>query len=116
MRLGAWPCELGDGTLARRIYGSATIHERHRHRYEVNNTFVERINSAGLHVAARTPSEGLTEIVELPRVGELAHPWFLGVQFHPEFTSTPLRGHPLFNSFMQAALTAAADRSSARAA
>ncbi|MGH1361792.1 MAG: CTP synthase [Burkholderiaceae bacterium] len=115
MRLGAQKCAIRPETLAAEIYGEF-VNERHRHRYEVNNTFVDRIDSAGLRVAARTPSEGLTEMIELPRVGDQAHPWFLGVQFHPEFTSTPLRGHPLFSSFMQAALTAATDRSSAKAA
>ncbi len=109
MRLGAQRCAIRANTLAAEIYGEH-VNERHRHRYEVNNGYVERLDSAGLRVSARTPAENLTEIVELPRTGPHAHPWFLGVQFHPEFTSTPLRGHPLFSSYVQAALTHAARR------
>ncbi len=114
MRLGAQRCAIRAGTLAAEIYGEH-VNERHRHRYEVNNGFVEQIDAAGLNVAARTPTEGLTEIVELPRQGKQAHPWFLGVQFHPEFTSTPLGGHPLFNSFIKAALGSARRQSTDQA-
>ncbi|MGC1440066.1 MAG: CTP synthase, partial [Burkholderiaceae bacterium] len=96
MRLGAQRCAVQQGTLAAEIYGSH-VNERHRHRYEVNNQYVDRLAKAGLIVAARTPTEGLTEIIELPRVGNHAHPWFVGVQFHPEFTSSPRHGHPLFS-------------------
>jgi len=103
MRLGAQRCPVLPGTLAQRIYGDS-VNERHRHRYEVNNTYVPRLESAGLKVSARTPTEGLTEIAELPQAGPHAHPWFVGVQFHPEFTSTPRDGHPLFISYVQAAL------------
>lgn len=115
MRLGAQRCAIKPGSLAADIYGEF-VNERHRHRYEVNNGFVDQLNAAGMTVVARTPSEGLTEIVELPSEGAQSHPWFLGVQFHPEFTSTPLGGHPLFSSFIQAALVAAVDRSHEAAA
>jgi CTP synthase len=106
MRLGAQRCPIVPGTLAANIYGES-VNERHRHRYEVNNLYVERLESAGLRVSARTPSEGLTEMVELPQTGSMAHPWFVGVQYHPEFTSTPRNGHPLFISYIQAALAQA---------
>jgi len=109
MRLGAQQCPVEAGTLAAQIYG-ATVSERHRHRYEVNNHYVERLEQAGLKVSARTPSEGLTEMIELPQSGRNAHPWFVGVQFHPEFTSTPRSGHPLFKSYVQAAIAMAARR------
>ena len=100
MRLGAQQCPIRQGTLAQRIYGN-TVNERHRHRFEVNNMLRPAIESAGLIVSAETPHEQLAEIVELP---ESVHPWFVGVQFHPEFTSTPRQGHPLFISFIQAAI------------
>ncbi len=100
MRLGAQQCPVKAGTLAHRIYGD-TVNERHRHRYEVNNLLRPKIESAGLIVAAETPHEQLAEIVELP---QSEHPWFVGVQFHPEFTSTPRNGHPLFTSFIEAAI------------
>jgi CTP synthase len=100
MRLGAQQCPIREGTLAQRIYGN-TVNERHRHRYEVNNRLRPAIESAGLVVSAETPHEQLAEIVELP---ESVHPWFVGVQFHPEFTSTPRQGHPLFISFIRAAI------------
>ncbi len=102
MRLGAQPCEVVPGSLAHRIYGSTTVAERHRHRYEVNNHYLSRIEAAGLVVGARARSDtagDLVEMVELP-----GHPWFFGCQFHPEFTSNPRRGHPLFISFVKAAL------------
>jgi len=100
MRLGAQRSPIAPGTLAERIYGSEVI-ERHRHRYEVNNAYVPRLTEAGLIISARTPSEQLTEIIELPCT---LHPWFIGVQFHPEFTSNPRTGHPLFIAFIEAAL------------
>jgi CTP synthase len=87
-------------TLAHRIYGSE-VNERHRHRYEVNNIYVPKLEKSGLIVSARTPNESLPEMMELP---ESMHPWFFGVQFHPEFTSTPRDGHPLFSAFIGAAL------------
>jgi CTP synthase len=99
MRLGAQPAAVKKGTLAHKIYGSDTVAERHRHRYEVNNHYVPRLEQAGLVISAKTKAEDLTEISELAD-----HPWFVGVQYHPEFTSTPRNGHPLFTSFIKAAL------------
>jgi len=98
MRLGAQTCPVEPGTLASRIYGNE-VNERHRHRYEVNNIYVPQLEARGYKVSARTPTENLPEIMELP-----AHPFFIGVQFHPEFTSTPRGGHPLFKAFVEAAL------------
>ncbi|HXN14986.1 MAG TPA: CTP synthase [Usitatibacter sp.] len=98
MRLGAQPCTLKKGTLAWKIYGKETVAERHRHRYEVNNHYVSRLEAAGLVVGAKTKTEDLTEMAELAD-----HPWFFGCQYHPEFTSTPRDGHPLFTSFIKAA-------------
>jgi CTP synthase len=98
MRKGSQKCPVKTGTLAHQIYGSE-VNERHRHRYEVNNIYVPRLEKAGLVISARTPTENLPEIMELPN-----HPWFVGVQFHPEFTSTPREGHPLFTSYIHAAL------------
>ncbi|WP_417067299.1 CTP synthase [Niveibacterium terrae] len=98
MRLGAQRCPVKPGTLAASIYGTE-VNERHRHRYEVNNRYVDQLEAAGLVVSARTPKENLCEIVELPD-----HPWFVGVQFHPEFTSNPRQGHPLFTSYVRAAI------------
>ncbi|MBM3375091.1 MAG: CTP synthase [Betaproteobacteria bacterium] len=100
MRLGAQRCPVGPGTRAHAIYG-AEVHERHRHRYEVNNLFKARLAQAGLVISSETPTEALVEMVELP---PSVHPWFMAVQFHPEFTSTPRQGHPLFISYVQAAL------------
>ena len=98
MRKGAQSCPVKPGTLASKIYG-ANVNERHRHRYEVNNIYVPKLEAAGLVISARTPTEDLPEMMELPN-----HPWFVGVQFHPEFTSTPRDGHPLFSSYIEAAL------------
>jgi CTP synthase len=103
MRLGAQTCAVKPGTLAAEIYGSE-VTERHRHRYEANNHYLSRVEEAGLIVSARTPTENLCEIMELPRTGDNAHPWYVGVQYHPEFKSTPRDGHPLFISFIKAAL------------
>jgi CTP synthase len=103
MRLGAQACAVKPGTLASEIYGSV-VTERHRHRYEANNHYLGRVEEAGLVVAARTPTEDLCEIMELPREGDNAHPWYMGVQYHPEFKSTPRDGHPLFTSYIKAAL------------
>ncbi|MBX9868548.1 MAG: CTP synthase [Burkholderiaceae bacterium] len=103
MRLGAQTCAVNPGTLAYEIYGD-TVTERHRHRYEANNHYLPRVEQAGLIVSARTPTEDLCEIMELPRTGANAHPWYLGVQYHPEFKSTPRDGHPLFISFAKAAI------------
>ena len=100
MRLGAQSSDVTKGTLAHDIYGD-TVTERHRHRYEANVNYLERLREAGLVISALTQREQLTEMVELPRA---VHPWFVGVQFHPEFKSTPWNGHPLFNAFVKAAL------------
>ena len=99
MRLGAQPADLVPGSLVHRIYGSTVINERHRHRYEVNNHYLPRLEAAGLKISARTRTEDLTELIELP-----SHPWFVGCQFHPEFCSTPRAGHPLFTAYIRAAL------------
>jgi CTP synthase len=101
MRLGGQACELKDATLARGIYGAANITERHRHRYEVNNILLSELEAKGLVVAGRAPGTDLCEMVELPTS---IHPWFIGCQFHPEFTSNPRNGHPLFIAFVSAAL------------
>ena len=100
MRLGAQSSDVATGTLAHKIYGDV-VTERHRHRYEANVNYLDQLRQAGLVISALTQREHLTEIVELPQD---VHPWFMGVQFHPEFKSTPWDGHPLFNSFIKAAL------------
>ena len=101
MRLGAQVCQLAEGSLAREIYGAAEITERHRHRYEVNNTLLAQLEEKGLRVSGRAPGTNLCEMIELPAE---THPWFVGCQFHPEFTSNPRQGHPLFTSYVKAAL------------
>lgn len=98
MRLGAQLCQLEEGTLARKVYDKPQIIERHRHRYEVNNKYVERLVEHGLIISGRSADNTLVEMVELAD-----HPWFLACQFHPEFTSTPRSGHPLFKQFVLAA-------------
>jgi len=108
MRLGGQVCLLEAGSLAREIYGKDQIVERHRHRYEVNNALRGKLEAAGLKVSGRAPGTDLCEMVELPRE---VHPWFVGCQFHPEFTSNPRDGHPLFTSFVEAALQAQEGRS-----
>jgi CTP synthase len=100
MRLGSQRCPVKPDTLAHTIYGDE-VNERHRHRYEVNNHYVPALEKSGLIISARTPTEELPEIMELPQT---LHPWFVGVQFHPEFTSSPRAGHPLFKAFVEAAL------------
>jgi CTP synthase len=100
MRLGAQSSNVSKGTLAHQIYGDV-VTERHRHRYEANVNYLDALRKAGLVISALTQREQLTEIVELPTV---VHPWFVGVQFHPEFKSTPWAGHPLFNAFIKAAV------------
>jgi CTP synthase len=99
MRLGGQECILAPDSRARRIYGAERIVERHRHRYEVNDHYLPRITAAGMRISGRSTKEGLCEMIELDN-----HPWFVACQFHPEFTSTPRQGHPLFNAFVQAAL------------
>ncbi len=100
MRLGGQEALLMEGSLARKVYGAEKVVERHRHRYEVNNEYLPRLEQAGLRVSGRSQGgENLCEMIELPD-----HPWFMACQFHPEFTSTPRNGHPLFKAFIEAAL------------
>ncbi len=100
MRLGAYPCELVEGSISFRAYGQKSISERHRHRYEVNNSYRQRLEQGGLKFAGLSPDQQLVEIIEVPD-----HPFFVGVQFHPEFKSRPLQGHPLFNEFIKVCIT-----------
>jgi len=104
MRLGGQTCQLLEGTLARSAYGAESIVERHRHRYEFNNHYLQQLTGAGLVIGGKSSDGNLMEMVELPKDGPLAHPWFLGCQFHPEFSSTPRKGHPLFTDYIKAAL------------
>jgi CTP synthase len=97
MRLGAQEAKLLPGTLARALYGKESIFERHRHRYEFNNHYLDELSAAGLKFSGFS-ADGLVEFIELP-----SHPWFVASQFHPEFTSTPRDGHPLFTGFVRAA-------------
>lgn len=99
MRLGAYPCELKEGTLVREIYGESLISERHRHRYEVNNKYREKLAAHGMVFSGLSPNGQLVEIMEIKR-----HPWFIGCQFHPELKSRPMRPHPLFRDFVRASL------------
>ncbi len=100
MRLGLYPCKLSENSKCRVIYGEELIYERHRHRYEFNNAYRKTLTSNGLHIAGLSPDEKLVEIVELPE-----HPWFVGVQFHPEFKSRPNKPHKLFADFIKAAIS-----------
>ncbi|MCG6937149.1 MAG: CTP synthase [Gammaproteobacteria bacterium] len=109
MRLGGQTCQLLENTLARSAYGTDTIVERHRHRYEFNNQYLQQLTDAGLIIGGKSSDGNLMEMIELPQKAkpahpELWHPWFLGCQFHPEFTSTPRKGHPLFADYIKAAL------------
>ena len=99
MRLGSYECALTPGTRAQRAYRAGSVRERHRHRYEVNNAYVDRLQRAGLVVSGLNPRRNLVEIIELKN-----HPWFVAVQFHPEFQSKPSPAHPLFAAFMAAAI------------
>jgi CTP synthase len=99
MRLGAYPCLVAEGSLAQRIYGATEVRERHRHRYEVNNDYRERLEAAGLRLSGRSPDGRLAEMCEVTD-----HPWFVACQFHPEFRSRPMAPHPLFRAFVAAAL------------
>jgi len=99
MRLGLYPCKLEEGTLAHRIYNDELVYERHRHRYEFNNEFKERFRQAGMVFSGISPDRRLVEIIELKD-----HPWFVGVQFHPEFKSRPQKPHPIFTDFIRASL------------
>jgi CTP synthase len=112
MRLGAQSSDVAKNTLAHKIYGDV-VTERHRHRYEANVNYLDRLRTAGLVISALTQREQLTEMVELP---QNVHPWFVGVQFHPEFKSTPWDGHPLFNAFVKAAMDHQAERKSLKVA
>ncbi|HKJ90925.1 MAG TPA: CTP synthase, partial [Oceanipulchritudo sp.] len=100
MRLGAYECRLKEGSLSREAYGQDLVRERHRHRFEFNNAHTDQLEAAGLRLAGVNPERNLVEIVEVPD-----HPWFVGVQFHPEFQSKPRKAHPLFASFIKAALS-----------
>jgi CTP synthase len=108
MRLGAQPCHLVEGSKVRALYGAETIEERHRHRYEVNNTYLDRLAEQGLQVVGWSADHSLVEIIEIPN-----HPWFVACQFHPEFTSRPRGGHPLFTGYIKAALDASSKRAEA---
>ena len=110
MRLGAQTCHLVEGSLAHEVYGASEIRERHRHRYEINNNYVAQIEAAGLRVGGWSKDRELVEMVELP-----SHPWFLACQFHPEFTSRPRGGHPLFTSYIEAALRHTQGQSASKA-
>ena len=101
MRLGAYPCELVSGTIAHEAYGKKSISERHRHRYEVNSEYIEKLEKAGLVFSGKSPDGVLMEIAELPKS---VHPFFLGTQFHPEFRARPLSPHPLFSAFIKASV------------
>ena len=100
MRLGACPCQLQPGSRAAELYGKLLIHERHRHRYEFNNAYRDQFSAAGMAASGISPDGNLVEMIELPD-----HPWFVAVQFHPEFKSKPTGAHPLFAGFIEAALT-----------
>jgi CTP synthase len=97
MRLGAWKCDITEGTLAHTVYGKTQIQERHRHRYEFNNEYRKQLEDAGLTASGVNPDTGLVEIIELKN-----HPFFIGVQYHPEYKSTVANPHPIFVSFVAA--------------
>ncbi len=99
MRLGAYPCKLKEGTIAHTAYKEAAVSERHRHRYEFNNDYRQKLQDEGMIIAGTSPDDLLVEIIELKD-----HPWFLGCQFHPEFKSRPNKAHPIFVSFIKAAI------------
>jgi CTP synthase len=98
MRLGAQECTLEKNSLTRSLYKRTKIHERHRHRYEVNNNLINELTSKGLKIVGKSADKMLVEVIEIHD-----HPWFIGCQFHPEFTSDPRKGHPLFSGFIKAA-------------
>jgi CTP synthase len=105
MRLGAQDCRLARGTISKALYGKDVIQERHRHRYEFNNRYRQDLEDAGMKVAGTSIDGRLVEMIEVPD-----HPWFVACQFHPEFTSTPRYGHPLFTGFVRAALVRHAEQ------
>src|SRR5215510_11905665 len=98
MRLGAYPCDIKEGTLAHTIYGSTSVSERHRHRWEFNNKYLDQFEKAGMVASGKNPATGLVEIIELP-----GHPFFIGVQYHPELKSTVENPQPIFVNFIKAA-------------
>ena len=98
MRLGNYPCRLKDGSKARKQYGKTEIKERHRHRFEFNNDYLDTFLENGMRIAGICPDNGLVEVVEIDD-----HPWFVGCQYHPEFKSSPIAPHPLFTGFVRAA-------------
>jgi CTP synthase len=106
MRLGSYPCRLAAGSLVHRLYDAELIHERHRHRYEVNNNYRDRLEGGGLRFSGRSPDGMLMEMIELAD-----HPFFVGVQFHPELKSRPERPHPLFHGLIEAATRLHRERS-----
>lgn len=99
MRLGAWKCDLLEESIVTEVYQSNAIEERHRHRYEYNDQYRDQLEAAGLKATGINPETGLVEIIEIPE-----HPWFVGVQYHPEYKSTVANPHPLFVAFVKAAL------------
>jgi len=99
MRLGAWECKLEAGSIVHDVYGEDVILERHRHRYEFNDAYREKLVAAGMKITGTNPETGLVEIIELSN-----HPWFVGVQYHPEYKSTVASPHPLFVAFVKAAV------------
>ena len=99
MRLGSQKCDIIKNSLAFKMYNSLVINERHRHRYEVNSNFLDFFDNGNMIFSGRSHSDNLMEIIELKN-----HPWYLGCQFHPEFTSSPVNGHPLFNGFIKASI------------
>jgi CTP synthase len=105
MRLGAWDCQLKEGSIAREVYGKANIKERHRHRYEFNNAYKQQIEDAGMIATGLNPDTNLVEIIEIP-----THNWFVGVQYHPEYKSTVANPHPMFVAFVKAALNFKKDK------
>ena len=100
MRLGAYDCDLKPGSRVRAIYDADRIRERHRHRYELNNHFIDDFEAAGMHCVGRNPESGLVEMVEIPSLR-----WYIGAQFHPEYSSTVLQPHPLFLDFIREAMS-----------
>jgi len=109
MRLGQYECELAPGSLAERVYGASTIFERHRHRYEFNPAYEPILTAHGLRISGKSPDGKFVEIAELP-----GHPWYVAVQFHPEFKSKPLRPHPLFAGFVGASYRHKRERTHSR--
>jgi len=111
MRLGSWACDLKPGSIVAGVYDSETISERHRHRYEFNDKYRAELEKAGLKITGTNPKTGLVEIVEME-----GHPWFVGVQYHPEYKSTVANPHPLFVAYVQAAVKYSQSKSSANVA